>query len=57
MKSWKTTLFGALGALGVYFSNQADPAWLSIVGQVLTAASTFGLGLVAKDAGVTGPAK
>lgn len=54
MKSWKTTLFGAVGALGVYFTNITDPSYFHIIGQVLSAIAMFGLGAVAKDSNVTG---
>lgn len=48
-KSWKTTLFGCLGAVGVFLMNQKDPAWLSIVGQILGAIGTAGIGMTARD--------
>lgn len=51
MKSWKTTLAGAVGALGIYFSSLDGS--LHIVGQVLTAVGTFLTGLFARDNGVT----
>lgn len=54
MKSWKTTLAGAIGALGVYFSNITDPAYFHIIGQVLTALSAAAVGYFAKDSNVTG---
>jgi hypothetical protein len=47
MKSWKTTLAGAIGALGAYFTTL--PGTLHIVGQVLTATGTFLIGLFARD--------
>lgn len=62
--SWKTTLCGAIGAIGIYLSTLKDPAWLSIVGTVLSALSSAGLGAFARDndksseqvgAGNTGP--
>ena len=49
MKSWKTTAFGALGALGVYLTSVKDPEWVSVIGQFVSAISTFGLGMVARD--------
>lgn len=54
MKNWKTTLGGAVGALGVYFAAQHDPSWLPIVGQVLTGLGIFIVGWGAKDRNVTG---
>lgn len=56
MKNWKTTLCGALGALGVYLQSVNDPAWLGIVGQILAGIGTFLLGMFAKDRNVTGGA-
>ena len=51
-KSWKTTLAGALAALGAYFVT-LDGYWL-IAGQVLTVGGLFLMGLVSKDSNVTG---
>lgn len=53
MKNWKTTLCGAITALGVFLTNQSDPK-LNIAGQVLVGLGTFLIGLVAKDSNVTG---
>lgn len=53
MKNWKTTLCGALTAIGVYLTNQSDPK-LNLIGQVLVGAGTFLMGMVAKDNNVTG---
>lgn len=50
MKSWKTTLFGALAAVGTYLATQPG---LEIVGQVLTGVATFLLGAFARDNNVT----
>ena len=52
MKSWKTTLAGSLGALGLYLSDSGTGT-LKIVGQVLSAASVFLLGMWARDNSVT----
>lgn len=49
MKSWKTTLCGALAALGAYLTTQPDPAWLATVGKVLSAVAVAGVGLFARD--------
>lgn len=51
MKSWKTTLAGAIGALGAYFTTLDGS--LHIVGQVLTAVGTFLVGLFARDNNVS----
>lgn len=56
MKSWKTTLFGAIGAIGVFLTSQADPT-LQVIGQVVSAIALFGIGMVAKDSNVTGGTK
>jgi len=58
MKNWKTTLLGAAGAalyaVGMYANNGGNLLdWKLILGAIITAA----FGYVAKDAGVTGPAK
>lgn len=46
---WKTTLFGALTALGVYLQGVTSPSWLSTVGQALVIAGPVLLGIFAKD--------
>jgi len=53
MKSWKTTLCGALGALGAYFATQTDPSWLPLVGKILGALAVAGVGLFARDNNVS----
>lgn len=53
MKSWKTTLGGALGALGTYLVTVDDPAWLQIIGQVFIGLGMLVMGLSARDNGVT----
>lgn len=53
MKSWKTTLFGAVAALGVYLEGVNDPAWLPMVGKVLVMLGTAGVGFFARDNAVT----
>ena len=54
MKNWKTTLCGAITALGVYFATVTDPPWLATVGQVMTGLGAFMTGMFAKDSNVTG---
>ncbi len=49
MKNWKTTLFGAVAALGAYLGTVADPTWLPMVGKVLAMVGTFGVGFFAQD--------
>jgi hypothetical protein len=51
-KSWKTTLAGALAALGAYFSTL--DGYYTIAGQILTVGGLFLMGLVSKDSNVTG---
>lgn len=53
MKSWKTTLFGALGAIGTYLTTIHDPSWLPTVGTILVGLSSAGLGFAARDNSVT----
>lgn len=57
MRNWKTTLGGILAALGTSLINLHDPAWLSIVGQILQASGLFLLGVTAKDFNVSGAGK
>lgn len=51
MKSWKTTLAGALAALGAYFSSQEGA--LKILGTVLMALGSLLTGIFARDNTVT----
>ncbi len=53
MKSWKTTLGGALAALGQYLETIDSPAWLNIVGRVLSMGGVFLIGVSARDNGVS----
>ena len=53
MKSWKTTLCGALAALGAYLITVPDPAWLATVGKVLVGLGTAAIGFFARDNSVT----
>ena len=55
MKSWKTTLFGALTALGTYLITVDEPI-TKIVGQILLVTGPVLLGIFAKDANVSGTA-
>lgn len=52
-KSWKTTVAGAVAALGVYLSTQTQFYWAPISGQILTALGTFLTGFLARDHGVS----
>lgn len=51
--SWKTTLGGAISAIGAFLITQDDPAWLSIVGQILMGLGTFIIGASARDNSVS----
>ena len=51
--NWKTTLFGALAALGAYFLTLQSPTF-QLAGQVLTVGGPLLMGVFAKDASVTG---
>lgn len=46
MKSWKTTLAGAIAALGVYFQTVPETQF---VGDILAGAGAFLTGLFARD--------
>lgn len=57
-KSWKTTVAGICAAVGIIAPQVAaaldnDPAtvvsWEVVIGAIITAASLFGLGAVARD--------
>ena len=49
MKSWKTTVAGAIGALGVYLTSVTDPSWVHTLGTVLSAVGTGLVGILARD--------
>lgn len=53
MKSWKTTLGGAISALGTYLATVDDPAWLSLVGQIFVGLGVLIIGMNARDNTVT----
>lgn len=47
--NWRTTLFGAIAALGLYLAKQPNTT-LAFIGTVASMAGTFLLGGFAKDA-------
>jgi hypothetical protein len=49
MKNWKTTLGGALAALGIYLVN-SQVGILNLVGQIMQAVGVFFVGYAAVDA-------
>jgi len=49
MKNWKTTVGGALAALGIYFVN-SQTGVLNLVGQIMQAVGVFFMGYSAVDA-------
>ena len=49
MKNAKTTIFGAIAALGSFFATSTTGA-LQVVGQVISGLATFLLGAAAQDA-------
>lgn len=49
MKSWKTTVCGAVGAVGTYLGTETSPAWLPILGKFLVGLSVAGVGFFARD--------
>lgn len=51
--SWKTTLCGALGAVGAFLQGVTDPAWMPTVGKILAAVALAGVGLFARDHNVS----
>lgn len=52
MKSWKTTLGGALAALGAFFLTQ-DFIFADILGALLNGGGMFFMGAYARDTDVT----
>ena len=54
--SWKTTVAGAISALGVYLSTQTQYSWAPVTGQVLTGLGTFLMGMFARDNNVSSEA-
>lgn len=53
MKNWKTTLFGAISALGAFLAG-TDDAIPKVIGQILVVVGPVLMGLFAKDSNVTG---
>jgi acetyl-CoA carboxylase carboxyltransferase component len=53
MKSWKTTLFGAITAAGLGMSQSADGI-VQVIGQIMAILGPVLLGVFAKDSTVTG---
>lgn len=49
MKSWKTTLGGALAAVGAYMSNQSEPWWFYKAGPILSLIGLAFFGVSARD--------
>ena len=49
MKNWKTTLGGALAALGTFFANSEEGV-LSLLGQAFQVVGLFLVGYTAQDA-------
>lgn len=50
MNNWKTTLGGALSAVGVYLAT-SQTGWLQVIGQILSIIGTVALGYNAMDKG------
>lgn len=53
MKSWKTTLCGAIGAVGMYLQTVNDPSWMPTFGKILCALGILLAGYFARDNNVT----
>lgn len=49
MKSWKTTVCGAVAAVGSYMVTVPEPGWVATVGKVLVGIATAGIGFFARD--------
>ena len=57
MKSWKTTLAGALAGVGLFLLSDFDPAqdsiWVKRAGQIMAILGTAATGAFARDANKT----
>lgn len=53
MKSWKTTLCGAVAAIGAYLKTIPEPSWLSTIGEIFVVVGTAGVGFFARDNSVS----
>ena len=51
--SWKTTVAGAIAALGGYLTTVTEPSWLSTLGKTMATLGTLAIGLFARDNNVT----
>lgn len=49
MKSWKTTIFGLIGAVGGVVATIKEPSWVGLVGQLMVAIGAGGIGISARD--------
>lgn len=49
MKSWKTTTWGIVAAIGSGLSQVKEPSWIGLLGQVMAAAGLAGVGIAARD--------
>jgi hypothetical protein len=53
MINWKTTLGGILAALGQFLETITDPAWIGLIGRIISAVGVFLIGATARDFNVT----
>lgn len=53
MTNWKTTLAGAVVALGIFLQTIVDPPWIKQVGELLAGGGAFLTGFFAKDKNVS----
>jgi len=51
--SWKTTISGICGSIGTALMQVDDPAYISLIGNIMLALSLFMLGKTARDRGIT----
>lgn len=49
MKSWKTTVAGALAAIGTYLITIPEPSWIPTIGKILVGLGTAAIGFFARD--------
>ena len=55
--SWRTSVGGAMAAIGMILSQATEPAWAKAIGQILTALGTVLIGFTAQDSAATTPKK
>ena len=55
--SWRTSIGGAMAAIGMILSQATEPAWAKTLGQIVTALGTVLIGFTAQDHSTEKPKK